>query len=181
MKLIVGLGNPGKEYRNTRHNAGWIISDALAKKEKWQESKKAHAFCLKEEMAGQDVIIIKPTTFMNNSGLAVAYAKKKHNLRPEDIIVIHDDMDLPLGEIKIQTDRGSAGHKGVESIIDCLGTKNFTRLRIGIATDAMKKQEASNYVLGRFTKAEQKNLAGAIAKAIEEIKKVIAVNNSVTI
>lgn len=167
MKLIVGLGNPGKEYENTRHNIGWIILDTLAEGEKWQDSKKAHAFFIKKD----NFEMIKPTTFMNNSGLAVAYALKKLNLNPEEMVVIHDDKDLPFGEYKIQKDRGSAGHNGVQSIMDHLGTKNFTRVRIGIAKENMG--DTADFVLAKFSKEEKKTMEQIITKIIEEIKKIV--------
>lgn len=171
MKLIVGLGNPGKEYQNTRHNIGWVIADALAEGEKWQESKKANALYIKK----QKFEIIKPTTFMNNSGLAVVYALKKHGVTPENIIVVHDDKDLLLGEYKIQKDRGSAGHNGVQSIIDHLGTKNFTRVRIGIAPEDKRAMgDTAEFVLNKFSKGEKQIAEKIISTVTEEIKKLLA-------
>jgi len=171
MKLLVGLGNPGKEYENTRHNIGWMVLDLLANEEKWQESKKAHAFYIKKE----NFEMIKPTTFMNNSGLAVAYAMKKNNVGPENIIVVHDDKDLQLGEYKIQKDRGSAGHNGVQSIIDHLGTRNFTRVRIGIAREDKRAMgDTADFVLNKFSKEEKQIAEKIISTAAEEIKKLLA-------
>lgn len=131
MLFIVGLGNPGEKYKNTRHNIGFRVIDEFREKNNFSEfriSQKFNAEISKGEIAGQSVILAKPQTFMNNSGKAV-----KSLLR--NLFVIHDDIDLPLGKIKIVKNRGSAGHKGVESIIKELGTKNFIRFRIGISPE----------------------------------------------
>ena len=114
MILIVGLGNPGKKYQKTRHNVGFRVIDQLG------------FLSLKE------VILVKPKTFMNLSGKSVKNLLKTYHLKPSNLIVIHDDTDLPLGKIKISKNRGAAGHKGVESIIKEMGTKNFVRLRVGV-------------------------------------------------
>jgi PTH1 family peptidyl-tRNA hydrolase len=178
MKLIVGLGNPGKEYELSRHNAGFLVIDkmiadfGLTQKD-WQHSKKANALYLKTIYERQPLEIIKPQTFMNNSGLAVAYALKKHELTPKDLIVVHDDKDIPVGEIRVQTNRGAAGHNGIKSIIDHLGTKDFTRVRIGVGpTHQEKIQIISNYVLNKFSKEEFKLLQTALDHAISEIKRL---------
>jgi PTH1 family peptidyl-tRNA hydrolase len=174
MKLIIGLGNPGKAYQKTRHNIGWQVLDFLAGKVKWHESKKAPAFYFKTEINSQEVELFKPTTFMNESGRAVAYAFKKHNLKPADLIVVHDDKDLPLGKIKVQTGSSSAGHNGVQSIIDHLKTKDFIRVRIGIASDNPKKMaDTSKFVLNGFSLLEKSKVKQTIAEAAEEIKKLI--------
>lgn len=157
MKLIIGLGNPGKKYEKTRHNFGFLVVDFLADNDEWKESKKANCLYLKKQINSEKVEIIKPLTFMNNSGKAVNYIKKKHYINIEDIIVVHDDLDLELGKIKIQKNRGSAGHKGVQSIIDILGTKDFTRIRLGIK---LINQETvinvEKFVLQKFSKTEEK-------------------------
>ena len=174
MKLIVGLGNPGKAYQKTRHNIGWQVLDYLTGKEKWLENKKAPAFYFKTEINNQKVELFKPTTFMNESGRAVAYAFKKHNLNFDDLIVVHDDKDLPLGKIKVQSGSGSAGHNGVQSIIDRLKTRDFTRVRIGIASDNPGKMtDTSKFVLSGFSLLEKGKLKQVIAEAAEEIKKLI--------
>ena len=171
MKIVVGLGNPGKEYENTRHNAGWMVLDLLAGGERWTENKKARAIYVKK--GGFE--LMKPTTFMNNSGLAVAYVLKKRGVAPSDIIVVHDDKDLKLGEYKIQAGRGSAGHNGVQSVIDQIGTKDFTRVRIGIAPLGGRDMgDTADFVLHGFMKGEKAVLQETIKKAAEEIKKMLA-------
>lgn len=167
MKLIVGLGNPGKKYEKTRHNVGFMVVDRLATN--WKASKKARALYCKTELNGVGVEVLKPQTFMNESGVSVAYAAKNHNLKPEDIIIVHDDKDIPLGEYKIQTNRGPAGHNGVISIINYLGTQNFTRARVGIKS-AVEIKDTADFVLAKFTKEEQKTLEEVIDKVIKELK-----------
>lgn len=180
MKLIVGLGNPGKEYLNTRHNVGFWAAEKLAeywgaKKTDWSNSKKAQADYLKITNMADGVEIIKPQTFMNNSGVAVTYAAKKHNLKPAEIIVIHDDKDIKLGEFKIQNGRGSAGHNGIKSIIEHLGTKDFHRVRIGVApSDDRPMNDTADFVLGKFNKEEKIILEKIWEKIIPEITKILA-------
>lgn len=177
MKLLVGLGNPGKQYEKTRHNVGWMVLDELVKKqstlENWSASKNAKAQYLKIKINNQDVELLKPTDFMNNSGFSVRYAQKKHNLKPEDIIVVHDDKDISLGEIKVQFDKNSAGHNGVQSIINHLKTKEFYRVRVGVAPENKDRiGDTAKFVLKKFGLFEKKKLNQGINKAVEEIEKM---------
>ena len=171
MKLIVGLGNPGRRYKKTRHNVGFMIIDELV--DKWQKSKKTNCVYSKQE----DIEYIKPLSFMNNSGKAVRSVKDKHKIKPENIIVIHDDVDLPFGEVRISKNVSSAGHKGVLSIINELGTQDFIRFRIGIGprwdqrSQRGKKVDTERFVLEKFTKEENKQLDEIIKQAIEIIKR----------
>ena len=146
IKLIVGLGNPGKEYENTRHNMGFLFVDALAKK---LETK---------------FIVAKPQTFINNSGTAVLALAKKEKIKPENILIVHDDIDILWGNFKFSFGRSSAGHKGVESIIKALKTKNFWRLRIGIQPTLKKHTSADKIILKKFTPTELKTLNQTIKK-----------------
>jgi PTH1 family peptidyl-tRNA hydrolase len=181
MIIIVGLGNPGKKFEKTRHNLGFMIVESLKLKVKsfsdWKNIKKFQSKISEGEIFGQKVILAKPQTFMNNSGKAVKLLTKTYTLDPKNLIVIHDDLDLPLGKIRIVKNRGSAGHKGVQSIIDELGTKNFVRFRIGIRPNSkFKMQNAKlkfkiqNFVLQKFNKDEEKILEGVIKKTIEAIE-----------
>ncbi|MDO8626262.1 MAG: aminoacyl-tRNA hydrolase [Candidatus Magasanikbacteria bacterium] len=171
MKLIVALGNPGKNYARTRHNVGWLFLDWLFPKAKWQASAKAKAEYLKTEINGQRAEIIKPQTFMNNSGIAVAYAANKNGVKLNDIIVIHDDKDISLGATRVQQNRGAGGHNGVASIIEKLGSKNFTRIRIGIApTDNRIIEDTANFVLSKLTATEQKTLKTVFANIKQELE-----------
>jgi PTH1 family peptidyl-tRNA hydrolase len=182
MKIIVGLGNPGKEFEKTRHNLGFMVLDRFARKNKFPKFKMRKEFLamVSEKKIGKEKIILaKPQTFMNNSGLAVKEILKK--LRTSNIEhltsnlwVIHDDLDIPFGKIKISFGRGSGGHKGVQSIIDEIGTKNFVRFRIGIGT--ANNKTASNkedFVLQKFNKNEEKVLKKVIKIACRAIEMAI--------
>jgi len=174
MKLIVGLGNPGLKYAKTRHNAGFMAVDLLASnKIKWQKNKKAKYLFIQQQINGCKVEIIKPQTYMNDSGLSVAYAAKKLNLKPEDIIVIYDDLDLPFGRIRIRPSGSSGGHKGVQSIIDNLKFNNFIRVRIGIKNKFAEKMLAEKFVLKKFNRTEQKILEKEILPQIPQIIETI--------
>ncbi|MDO8592288.1 MAG: aminoacyl-tRNA hydrolase [bacterium] len=168
MHIIIGLGNPGKEYQFTRHNAGFLAVDALAEQLglNWSTNKKFNA----EITKSADIIFLKPQTFMNDSGQTAAAALAYFKIAPENLTVIHDDLDIELGKYKISADSRSAGHKGVQSIIDRLKTKNFKRVRIGVKTPALEKIPAEKFVLQKF-KAEEKEIINLI---ISQIKKETA-------
>ena len=170
MKLIIGLGNPGAKYSKTRHNVGWLVLDSIAGKNKWQDNAKAKAMYLKTEINGEEVELLKPTTFMNNSGAAVAYAVKKHNLKLTDIIVIHDDKDIDFGKIKVTSSSRSAGHNGVKSVIEQLGSQDFTRIRVGIRNELLAKLPTDQFVLKNFTAEEKKQLPEIIKEVVKLIK-----------
>jgi len=162
MIIIVGLGNPGEKYINTRHNIGFNVVDEIAKGNKFPEfklSKKFNALISKEA----NLVLVKPQTFMNLSGKSVKAISSFY--KPKELIVVQDDIDLKIGEIKIVKNRGSAGHKGIESIIKELGTKDFTRVRVGIQPEKGKPENIEKFVLQRF---EEKEI---IKKVVEEIKK----------
>jgi len=169
MYIIVGLGNPDKKYEKTRHNAGRIVLEEFREKNKfpeWKFEKKANALVSEGE-----AVLVLPETYMNKSGISVKrFIKNKEE--SENLIVVHDDLDLPLGKFKIVFNRGSAGHKGVESIIDALGTKEFTRVRIGIVSSEVVG-DASNFVLKKFTTDELKELNNVSKKAIEALLVII--------
>jgi len=168
MNIIVGLGNPGEQYQSTRHNAGFMAVDVLAKKLdlKWKNNKNFKADIAK----GDNIILIKPLTFMNESGSVVAPILAYYKISPEKLTVIHDDLDIELGKYKISVDSRSAGHNGVQSIIDRLKTKNFKRLRIGIKTLALEKIPADKFVLQKFKPEELKIVKQVILEVIDEIK-----------
>jgi len=156
MVLIVGLGNPGQKFEKTRHNLGFRALDEFLKEFDFpffKFSRKFNAEISEGFLNGGKIILAKPQTFMNNSGKAVKSLTL--NLKPETLIVVHDDIDLPLGTIRIVQNRGEAGHKGVKSIIDVLGTRDFIRIRIGIKPInnqqlAIKKLEVERFVLKKF-------------------------------
>lgn len=170
MKLIVGLGNPGKEHENTRHNVGFVFIDALAKHlgaENFGYEKKLQS---KIAQAPHKLILAKPQTFMNKSGLAVMASAKFYKIKPKDIWVIHDDIDILWSKYKISFGRSSAGHKGVESVIKALKTKDFWRVRIGIQPSLKKHTPAQRVILKKFTPSELKTLGNAIKQAITKIE-----------
>ncbi len=176
MKLIVGLGNPGKKYLRTRHNVGFVVLDALHTAlaqyqiSDWQLSRSYNAEIAGATVRAEKVLLMKPMTYMNDSGQAVQLIGHYYRLAPRDIIVVHDDKDLVLGEIKVQSDRGHAGHNGVRSIIDHIGSQAFTRVRVGIApTDSQKMEDVPDFVLGKFGLFERKTIEKSIVKATEEI------------
>lgn len=183
MFIIVGLGNPGKEYEYTRHNIGFRVVDFFAYENGFSEfkfSKKYNALLSEGSFDGTDVILIKPQTFMNLSGKSVRSILDFYKLDPKkNLIVIGDDADVTIGQIKIQKSKTSAGHKGVQSIIDETGTKDFVRLRIGIDSDdpAYKIPAEENgleaVVLKNFTESEEEILSNTISEASEHIKNIL--------
>ncbi|MFH1714158.1 MAG: aminoacyl-tRNA hydrolase [Candidatus Nealsonbacteria bacterium] len=174
MFLIIGLGNPGEKYKGTWHNIGFKALDVLAKRNGFADfrlSKKlgaeiSGAFLLKEK-----VILAKPQTFMNNSGTPVKSLLKNWKIKPDNLIVIHDDIDIPVGKLRIVKNRGAAGHKGVESIVKTIKTKDFLRVRVGIQPKAGKPREPELFVLRKFKIADatQKDIFQKIALLIETI------------
>lgn len=150
MKLIVGLGNPGREYENTRHNIGFMVIDHYLKTQEWQ--KKFDGLYQIVSVSGEKVLFLKPTTYMNLSGNSVIKAMKYYDISIEDILVIQDDMDIEIGNYKLKKDSSAGGHNGIKSIISSLGTNAFSRLKIGISHD--KNGNTIDYVLGKFSKKE---------------------------
>ncbi len=157
MRIIIGLGNPGEKYKLTRHNVGFMVVDAIAKELdlNWSFNKKFNV----EICKSNDLILLKPQTYMNNSGQAVLAVLSYYKMIPklsEIVCVIHDDVDIELGKYKESINSGSAGHNGVKSVIGYLKTKNFKRIRIGIKTEDMKKIPTEKFVLQKFNKDEIK-------------------------
>jgi len=154
MKLIVGLGNPGEKYKYTRHNIGQRVIDELSKFN-----------------FDHDIVLYKPDSFMNDSGVCVKKALKTYKAKLKDLIVIHDDLDLKLGTLKISKNRGAAGHKGIISIIKELQTKDFLRMRLGINPDIKKRvyKKQENFVIKNFSKSEEKIVKDQIQKSGEAI------------
>jgi len=164
-KIIVGLGNPGAKYAKTRHNAGWLLIDRLVI-ELAQENDQKISWRTKKDWSAEiaevgDILLVKPQTMMNDSGRSVRAILDYYNLLTEDLndvlLIIHDELDLPMGSTRWSTDSRSAGHNGVQSIIDHLGTQKFNRLRIGIRP-VKKTTDTIEYVLKNFSAAERKNL-----------------------
>ena len=177
MKLIVGLGNPGYLYARHRHNVGFMCVSQLAKKYRIPfDRKQGAARTGLGTIGGFKVVLARPQTYMNASGESVGSLMKKLNVNPEDLIVIHDDLDLPAGKIRLRLGGGSGGHKGIESIISRIGTKDFYRIRVGVgrpdADDETAKEETViSYVLSNFPDEEK----AAIDEAINQVCDAVVV------
>ena len=170
MKLVVGLGNPGREYARTRHNVGFEVLETLAARHAASWSKKPDA-----EIArwGQDALLVKPQTYMNLSGSAVQHWQHWYKVGFEDVLVVVDDVNLEAGRLRIRRSGSAGGHNGLKSIIGALGTDQFPRLRVGVGGG--NRKSLSSHVLGRFTADEEAIIESAIAKAVEAIEVFVAV------
>lgn len=174
--VIIGLGNPGTRYKHTRHNVGFhvveCIADFLSQRgpyKNWRKEKLYFVAVRRDENKGVEWILAKPTTYMNASGKAVIAILKNHSMRPQQLILIHDDIDIMLGSYKFIKNRGSAGHRGVQSIINALGTKHFYRVRTGIRPPEGKPQDTNAFVMAHITNKEKT----ALRPVMEEICKRI--------
>jgi len=178
MKLIVGLGNPGDKYKDTRHNLGFFEIDKLSSNEnftQWKLEKKCNVLLSFGEIVSEKVILVKPQTYMNNSGIAVAKIANYYKISPSDIIVIQDDLDLPLGVLRISHNASSGGHKGIQSIIENIKSQEFIRLRIGIAGEKKGEIPAEDYVLEKFSQKEKDAIDSVASLLIEAIETTIGV------
>ena len=160
MKLIIGLGNPGKKYEETWHNLGFLVIDQLEAKSageflKCKNSKKHQAQIYENNSPEEKIILAKPQIFMNNSGQAVKSLVSFYKIKPRDLWVIHDDIDLPLGKIRISRNSSAAGHKGIQSIINELGSQEFVRFRIGVQPTTPMKVPTEKYVLQKINRADK--------------------------
>ncbi len=181
MKLIVGLGNPGKEYSSSRHNAGFMFLEALKDKFLYQKDIYATEWRVEDTFKAEIsfvkrgstivAVLLKPLTFMNKSGDAVSKIIKKMEIEDisEDMILVHDDLDITLGEFKIQVGKSPNGHNGVKSVEDRLGTNNFKRVRIGVDNRKDKNIKGEDYVLMKFDKEEKIALDESIQQAVQSI------------
>jgi len=175
MKIIVGLGNPGREYEKTRHNAGFMVIDRLSAVLKTPVEKRMfRALTGQGRIGDEKVLLVKPQTFMNLSGEAAGALLRWFKLAPADLLVICDDLDLPPGKMRIRSRGGSGGQKGMQSIIETIGADEFPRFRLGIGRPADPSFETADYVLGRFGQEEAEIFAEAVKLAAEAV--VFAVN-----
>ncbi len=174
VKLIVGLGNPGIEYQFTPHNLGFLAIDRIAGNLGVEiRNRQCRALTARTVLADQMVLLAKPETFMNLSGVSVRELVKEYEAQPEsDLIVIQDELDFPLGTLRIHTRRSSAGHNGIESIIGALGTQDFLRIRIGVAPDR-KVEDGQSYLLSPMRKTELKVVDGILDTAEEAVKAIL--------
>lgn len=176
MRLITGLGNPGRRYRNTRHNVGFLAIDKIAKdlsirlRPASRSLMRRSSILGQGEFNGEKIILLEPQTYMNLSGTDIGPLADEKRIAPEDIIVICDDINLELGRIRIRKSGGSGGHNGLKSIIENLGTENFPRLRIGIYTEGFTDKNLTKYVLDEFNKEERillDKILGVVSEAVK--------------
>ena len=190
MKIIVGLGNPGKEYEDTRHNVGYMFLDALVghndvkpvnEAVTFHAEKKFEADIAEVSVDGEKLLLVKPTTFMNSSGRAVAKILDFYKVQPKDLIVASDDIDLPLGIIRIRKEGGSGGQKGLQNIIDSTKSEDFVRVRIGISEPGNKieKDDTVYFVLGKISKREEPVLDKTIAAAVGYLAEYLVKNEEI--
>lgn len=175
MKLILGLGNPGQPYAKNRHNLGFMALDALASDlgVVFSDSKRTLSLKAGGQINGQKVMLAKPQTFMNESGRTAAKFSSYYKIIPEDIWVIYDDLDLPLGKIRIRNKGSAGGHQGISSISKHLKTERFNRLKIGLGSNREKNLPAEVYVLQNFSALEKEKINAAIQAGLEKLKKFI--------
>jgi peptidyl-tRNA hydrolase, PTH1 family len=178
MKLIVGLGNPGQEYATNRHNIGFLCINYLAKSHRIElDDKRGKARIGTGSIAGQPVVLAKPQTYMNLSGESVMPLMQRYSVKLEDLIIIHDDLDLPLGKLRIRPENSAGGHNGIKSIIGVLGTQNFIRIRVGISRPPGDPEDKAvnikDYVLGDFDDQDKPVIEGALKRVGEAVETII--------
>ena len=175
LRLLVGLGNPGAEHLRTRHNAGYWFIDALAQalEARFGVESKLHGETAKVSIAGHSQWLFKPTTFMNSSGRAVAAALRYWKIEPEEMLVAHDDLDLPPGAVRLKFDGGHGGQNGLRDIIAVLGHARFHRLRFGIGHPG-HKDRVTPWVLGRPSAQDEQAILGAVGGALKEVPAIVA-------
>ncbi len=173
MKIVAGLGNPGAQYANTPHSVGFEVLDAMASAAgaAWEAKRQFKCLMAMVTLAGQRVILVKPQTFMNLSGESVAPVVKYHNATPADLLVVHDDIDLALGRMRIRKGGSCGGHNGVRNIIERLGTQDFVRLKLGVGKD---KSNVIGFVLGKFSPDARKVMDLVVAEAAKAVEAVLA-------
>lgn len=184
IKLIVGLGNPGEKYQNTRHNLGFVTLDQLLKKHEsidgtfWEKDKSGHNLIHAIKHEGGKILLAKPQTYMNNSGMGVTHLLSYYKILPEEMAVIYDDLDLPMGKLRIRFGGAAGGHHGVESIISSINSDKFLRIRLGIGhTDdekmGKKARYSEDYVLSRFTGGEKRYVKESIKQVISAVDLIL--------
>ena len=173
MKLIVGLGNPGREYANTRHNVGFRCIDDMGRHAGITVSERRRTVVLGQgRTEGEEVVLAKPRTFMNNSGEAVSYLMTRFPSSLQDLLIIYDDMDLPLGKVRIRAAGSAGGHRGMESIVAAVGSTDFPRIRIGVGRPSPGAGEVQ-YVLGPFTGEEKPLIEEAVSTVREAVSDIL--------
>ena len=173
MLIVVGLGNPGAKFTASRHNVGFRFVDQLARKNEIRlNDRRAKAVMGRGQIYGQEVVLAKPRTFMNNSGEGVEYLLNRFGCQPSDLLVVYDEMALPAGRIRLRIRGSHAGHNGIKSIISYVQTENFPRLRIGVGQPE-QGEPIIPHVLGKFNKEEESLIANAVQNAVEAVKCIL--------
>ena len=173
MKIVAGLGNPGAQYENTPHSVGFETVDRIvaAAGAEWEAKRAFRCLMARCTLGGQQVILVKPQTFMNLSGESVAPVVKYHNATAADLLVVHDDIDLPLGRMRIRKGGSCGGHNGVRNVIERLGTQDFVRLKLGVGKD---RSDVVGFVLGKFSPDARKVMDAVVAEAVKAVAAVVA-------
>ena len=177
MKIVAGLGNPGREYESTPHSIGFEVAEAVAREmgAAFRRSPSFKGELAEGRFAGGKVLVVKPMTFMNLSGDCVAPVVKYHNATASDLVVVSDDIDLPVGRIRIRRGGGAGGHNGLKSIIERLGTPDFIRLRIGVGRDRSDRREVIGHVLGKFDPETRSQMdAKVIPAAVSALEQILS-------
>lgn len=177
--LIVGLGNPGDEYTGTRHNTGFMVLDAFAKASNIVFEDRRYGYIAETSIKGRKVFLLKPTTYMNLSGNAVRYWLNKENIDVERLLVVVDDLSLPLGALRLKGKGSNGGHNGLGNIQSVIGTQQYARLRVGIGNDFPKGMQV-DWVLGKYDDNDMKDLTPSIDTAIEMIKSFVLAGINIT-
>ena len=176
--MIVGLGNPGDKYRDTRHNAGFLVIEKLAAYHSIKIKEESRLYSSgKGKISGEDVMLAMPVTYMNRSGDGARELMRYYRLLPSDLVLVYDDLDLNSGEIRIKTQGGSGGHNGCASVIAAIGTEDFIRIRVGIGRPA-GKVDVVGYVLSKFSREEVSLIETAVESAVDAVR-IIVGNNTV--
>ena len=159
LAIVVGLGNPGQTYRGTRHNVGFWVLDRLAERSgvvfRAEGELRKYAWVARTRLAGKDVVLAKPRTYMNRSGRGVAALCRLYSTEPQDLLIVHDDADLEIGRLRIRKGGGAGGHNGVRSLIEVLGESDFTRIRVGVRGPERNEEDLADYVLSGFTEEDR--------------------------
>ena len=172
--LVVGLGNPGERYAQTRHNAGVLTIDVLAERASAKlKSHKSGCLVAEGSLSGERVVLARPTSYMNESGRPVGALVRWYKQPPDNLVVVHDELDIPFGEVRVKAGGGTAGHNGLGSIVNYLGTKDFTRVRVGIGRPPGAKG-AVGHVLDGFSAAERKELPFVLEEAADAVEAIVA-------
>ena len=170
---VVGLGNPGPEYRDTRHNVGQRVLDALAKTLRKSFRREGASLVARAQWRGEPLALVKPQSFMNVSGPVVARTLRRLGVEPGDVILVYDDIDLPLGTVRVRMKGSAGGHNGVRSVLEALGTQEIRRVKVGIGRPATRDQ-VSDHVLEPFERDEHDAVEAAVAEAVERVLALVA-------